>query len=167
MNPEARIHGPAWWFTDEPTTPPLVIEVLSRPVTQGSKVPFIHRYTGRPMMSEDNGIRLQHWREDVRAAAAPHRGRFAPKEPLRLIAHFTLHKPTSAPKRRRMWPTSKRNDMDKLLRSTCDAITSSGAYADDSQIVQLLSSKSYPGEGDGPAVPGVRLLIYSLVAVVE
>lgn len=167
MTHGALAHGPAWWFQDEPTTLPLEIEVLSQPVTQGSKVAFVHKHTGRAVMREQMAVRLHNWRADVRAAAIPYRGTFAPKEPLRVVAHFTLPKPASAPKHRRLWPTSKRNDLEKLLRSTYDALTSSGVYQDDSQIVQELSSKSYPGEGDGPATPGVRLLIYSLTAVTE
>lgn len=152
-------------FRDNPEVPPLAIEVLSRPVTQGSKKPFLHYHTGRAMMKEDNGERLKNWRADVRAAAEPYRGRFAAKEPLRVVAHFTLPKPVAAPKRRKTWPTAMRNDLEKLLRSTYDALTSSGVWHDDSQVMQEMSSKSYPGEGDGPNFPGVRLLIYSLLPV--
>jgi crossover junction endodeoxyribonuclease RusA len=141
----------------------VIIEVLSRPTTQGSKKAFVNHRTGRAVMMEQMGDQLKNWRADVRAAAEPHRGRFVAKEPLRVVAHFTLAKPVSAPKRRRTWPTGMRNDLEKLLRSTYDALTSSGVWADDSQVVQEMSSKSYPGEGDGPSSPGVLLMIYSLL----
>jgi Holliday junction resolvase RusA-like endonuclease len=39
---------------------------------------------------------------------------------------FTLKKPRSAPKRRPSWP-DRRPDIDKLLRSTFDALVSAGA----------------------------------------
>lgn len=135
------------------------IEVFGRPTTQGSKKAFVHAKTGKAILTEQMGAQLHTWREDVRQAAKPWQGAFGPKEPLELAVHFTLAKPTSAPKRRRSWPVSRRNDLDKLLRSTLDALTSSGVYDDDSQIISVQATKSYPGEGLGPTIPGAWIEI--------
>jgi len=55
------------------------------------------------------------------------------------------------------WP-SKTPDLDKLIRSTLDALTASGVvYRDDAQVVELTGRKVYPGgldsvEGSGAVV---------------
>jgi crossover junction endodeoxyribonuclease RusA len=53
---------------------------------------------------------------------------------------------------------AKRPDIDKLTRSTLDALTSAGAYDDDSRVVELHVSKMYADPAPAGAVITVRPL---------
>jgi Holliday junction resolvase RusA-like endonuclease len=77
---------------------------------------------------------------------------------------FTVRKPASAPKRRVTWPTTRDSgDIDKLLRSTFDALTTAGAIADDSRIVEITARKVFPGEGlDALETPGAVIRVWRL-----
>jgi crossover junction endodeoxyribonuclease RusA len=85
--------------------------------------------------------------------------------PIAVRVTFTLHKPTTAPKRRKIWP-SKRPDMDKLLRSTFDAIGAAGVWKDDSQVVHTDMAKCYPNEWtrnhSGATAPGALITVTPL-----
>lgn len=139
-----------------------VITVYGLPGPQGSK-----RYVGNGVMVESSK-KVKPWREDVRAAALQ---AYADDQavvlttrtqPLDVTVTFTLPKPTSAPKRRTTWP-AKRPDVDKLLRSTLDAIGSAGIWHDDAQVVELTGRKVYPGEGvDALDRPGAIIRISAL-----
>lgn len=81
--------------------------------------------------------------------------------PLSVTVHFGMPVPTSWSQRKRLAalggtlrPTSK-PDLDNLLKLVSDALNGV-AWVDDSQIVQLVSSKAYS------ATPGVRLLVESI-----
>jgi Holliday junction resolvase RusA-like endonuclease len=123
------------------------------PVPQGSKRALVHRSTGRAVVIEQGGQRHKDWRQDVKKAAAEAMIEQAPNPdylmdlltgPVGVSLCFTVPKPKSAPKTRRTWP-DKRPDLDKLVRTILDAITGE-IIADDAQVVQLLASKTYPGE---------------------
>lgn len=146
----------------------ITIVVRDTPQPQGSKNAFALRkagaYTGRSVVVEDN-TKVKPWREAVRTEAqrvidvaeCP----FPLEGPLAISVAFTLPKPQSAPKRRRVWP-HKKPDLSKLLRSTEDALTSIGIYRDDAQIVVARISKDYPAETDsmsGLASPGAIIRI--------
>ena len=104
------------------------------------------------------------WRDDVRAAALA----IAPAAPLdgplsvRMV--FTVAKPKSAPKRRRTWPATM-PDLSKLARSTEDALTSAGIWADDARVVEYTRlAKVFPGEDpEALDVPGVRIEVAVLI----
>jgi len=146
----------------------LVITVYGIPAAQGSKRFVGHAANGRGVMVESSK-KVKPWREDVRAAClagTPRLGRTgggAPLlGPLNVEIAFTLPKPASAPKRRVTWP-DRRPDLDKLLRSTFDAIGSSGLWHDDAQIVEVTSRKVYPDEGiDALDRPGAIIRITTL-----
>jgi Holliday junction resolvase RusA-like endonuclease len=106
------------------------------------------------------------WREAVRSGAAlalnatntlPLRG------PVAVTVTFFLPRPkahygakglkASAPV-----TCAKRPDVDKLLRSTLDALTSAGVYGDDSQVVHLTVWKMYSDPSPVGAVITVRPL---------
>ena len=73
--------------------------------------------------------------------------------------------PTSAPKRRRYWQTTRTSgDVDKLIRSTFDALTAAGVWHDDAQVVRLVEpfGKYNAGEPEGLAIPGARIRIYRM-----
>lgn len=144
--------------------------VHGTPAPQGSKkgIPIYRgrgaarQFTGHTAIVESSA-KVKPWREDVKNAALAAR-RAAQWEPLvgpvTVSILFTLRKPISAPKRRRTWPI-KKPDLDKLIRSTLDALTSAGIYADDSQVVTLAASKHYPDDDDPAALgePGARIFI--------
>ena len=55
---------------------------------------------------------------------------------------FYLPRPKSVTKNKRPHPTVK-PDIDKLLRSTNDALTDSGIIADDARILEITGKKKY------------------------
>lgn len=125
----------------------LTVVVYDTPRTQGSKVAFISRSTGRAGMKEQLGDDLKTWREAVKSAALDAMARFPGAYPLTgpLVASvtYTLYKPQSAPKRKPSWPMGKKNDLDKLLRSTFDSLTAAGVWGDDGQVVELTRLAKY------------------------
>lgn len=117
--------------------------VYGEPAPQGSK-----RHVGHGILLEQSK-KVKPWREGIKYAYYEKYGAPQPLEgALRVDIVFTVKKPASAPKTRRIWPV-KRPDLDKLVRSTFDGLTQAGAWLDDSQAVELFASKCYPNEGDG------------------
>ena len=76
---------------------------------------------------------------------------------------FTLPKPKSAPVRRRTWP-DRYPDVSKLTRSTEDAISSAGLWADDARVVEYnRQAKVFPGEDpEALDTPGCIITIYRI-----
>lgn len=159
---------------DRPATPHLTVIVRANPATQGSKQARpIYRgrgagrqFTGRVAQVESNHEKHRAWRDAVRNAAVDAllaAGDPGPLNgPVRVVAVFTLKKPASAPKRRRTWPTTK-PDIDKLLRSTFDALTEAGVWVDDSRVVDERAIKTFPGEHEfALPSPGVHLRIWAI-----
>lgn len=147
-----------------------------RPAPQGSK-----RHVGRGRLLEQSK-RVAPWREAVDTAAraamtARHVRQYGGRPagapdpldgPLSLEVVFTVRKPASAPKTRVTWPTTRDSgDIDKLLRSTFDALTTGGAIADDSRVVEVTARKVFPGEGlDALETPGAVIRVWQLPAAV-
>lgn len=133
-----------------------LLAVYGTPAPQGSK-----KHVGRGIMVESSK-KLAPWREDVRQAALKWReyhGQHTFDGPLAVSMIFTLRKPTSAPKTRRVWPT-KYPDLSKLLRSTEDAITSAGLWADDARVVRCDElEKRYVGDDGALDAPGAVITI--------
>jgi len=139
----------------------IMLTVYGQPAPQGSKR-FVGIKGGRGMMIESSK-KVRPWRQDVKRAAEEAResvGALPPDTPLSVRMVFTVPKPASAPKRRRIWP-SKKPDVSKLCRSTEDALVDAGLIADDSRIVEYTRlAKVFPGEDpDALEVPGVRIWI--------
>lgn len=151
----------------------LVVVVHGVPAPQGSK-----RHVGNGRMVESSA-KVKPWRAVVTAAteAALHAmkvdeppgftpGRLAP---LALDAVFTMARPAShyrtgrhADELRSTAPVypSTRPDMDKLLRSTLDALTDAGAMVEDSRVVHVTAWKVYPGGHlDALDTPGAVLTL--------
>lgn len=141
---------------DEPV---FEIVVYGTPAPQGSK-----RHIGRGVMVESSK-KVKPWREDVRAAAlAAKPAGWRPLDgPLAAQMVFTLRKPTSAPKRRRTWP-DRYPDISKLIRSTEDALTSAGIWADDARVVRYHeTAKVYPLEdADALEAPGAVIRVWRI-----
>jgi crossover junction endodeoxyribonuclease RusA len=127
--------------------------VNGTPAPQGSK-----RHVGGGRMVEQSP-NLAPWRAVVTQAAVAARYSTPtwqpdPQAPLGLGAVFTIARPASH------WRTGKhshllrdsapahptaRPDIDKLLRSTLDALTDAGAMTDDARVVHVSVDKAYPG----------------------
>jgi Holliday junction resolvase RusA-like endonuclease len=125
--------------------------VIGTPAPQGSKIAV-----AKGVLRDDNPIALRTWREDVKQAAlacrAEHDDIAYLDGPLLVMVTFSLRRPQShhrASKRsnglRIDAPihSSSRPDLDKLLRSTLDAITTSGLIGDDGQIAELRARKRF------------------------
>lgn len=137
------------------------IEVRGAPAPQGSKkvVRAGGKATGRPIIVEDSKT-VAPWREAVRsetqrAIMTPLAGPVFISLAFRLARPKTLRKGVKYP--------ATRPDLDKLVRAVLDGLTMGGAWADDGQVVTLVSSKTYgeiPGctirVGDSTARPAIR-----------
>ena len=110
----------------------------------------------------ESSARVAPWREAVKWAAMKAWGHKAPMDgPLVAIMAFTLPKPKSCPKTRRTWP-DRTPDGSKLMRSTEDALTDAGVWADDARVVLGVFVKRYPLEGtDAMETPGAVIRIFS------
>lgn len=142
----------------------LVARVHGIPAPQGSK-----RHVGGGRMIESSK-KVGPWREAVKAAVLTATGRrpTTVDGPVRVGITFILPRPkghygtgrnagrvrTSAPAE----PTTK-PDLDKLLRSTLDALTDVGAIRDDAQVVRIEAAKvySWPEEPPGATIHVWRL----------
>ena len=137
-----------------------MIEVIAygHPAPQGSK-----RHVGRGVMIESSK-KVKPWRQDVKYAALALCERKPPMDgPLRVRMVFTMPKPKSAPKGRRTYP-DRTPDLSKLARSTEDALTDAGLWADDARVVEYARlAKVFPGE-DSEALdrPGVRITVEAI-----
>jgi Holliday junction resolvase RusA-like endonuclease len=144
----------------------LAFEVLGTPKQQGSKRAFINKHTGFAGMKDDNETETNRWRDDVVHAAREEMpdGWVALEGPLRVTEIFRFARPKyhyrtgrfshllrdDAPIYHSVAP-----DLDKLLRSTGDALTTVGVYRDDCQISDFGNSKKVycaPGELPGAAI---------------
>lgn len=152
----------------------LTIVVHGRPAPQGSK-----RYAGHRLNAASGRVsavlveqskRVKPWRALVTAATQRAIGEnaaiaFPPLDgPLEAEIVFTVLKPASAHKRRRTWPTTRHSgDVDKLLRSTFDGIADGGGVVDDSRIIRVTATKTFPGEHpDALDQPGAIIRLYTL-----
>lgn len=116
------------------------IVVYGMPAPQGSK-----RHVGKGILVESSK-KVKPWRQDVKAAALAARDGAPPIDgPVCLRVVFTLPKPKSAPKTKRTYPDRK-PDIDKLLRSTLDALTEAGVFTDDARVVRVVMTKTFPNE---------------------
>jgi Holliday junction resolvase RusA-like endonuclease len=136
----------------------LEVEIRGTPQPQGA---IRSLGKGRPSIHA-NAERLLPWREVVQhacelAMAASTTATWPITGPVAVELTFTVRKPTSAPKTRRIWPTT-RPDIDKLARAILDALTNAGVLRDDSQVTTLIAHKAYPNEQrDTLPTPGLLL----------
>jgi crossover junction endodeoxyribonuclease RusA len=106
----------------------------------------------------ESSAKVKPWTEAVKWAFIEERAEII-KGPVSVLLQFTLPKPKSAPKKRITHPDRK-PDIDKLIRSTLDALKQAGAFEDDARVIQLYAGKVYPNEGEMALdVPGARIRI--------
>lgn len=142
--------------------PKVTLFVPGIPAPQGSK-----RHVGGGRLIEMSR-KLKPWREAVRAgllrAEDPRRfPLFARETPVLAELVFTVPAPQRLPKMRPVW-SIRTPDLDKLVRSTFDAITASGVWADDAQVVELKAVKTYPSHAitahaNANTEPGVHIVL--------
>lgn len=117
------------------------------PAPQGSKKGFYQH--GRVVLVESSK-KVKPWRAAVAQAAM---AACPPVEtgPVRVHIIFHMPRPKSLPKR--VKEHVKRPDVDKLVRSTLDALTGV-AFPDDSNVTDLSARKQYvnPGEASGATI---------------
>ena len=111
------------------------------PAPQGSK-----RHVGNGILIESSK-KVKPWREAVKWAAIE-AGVKAIHGPVVLTVQFFLPRPKSAPKRRT--EADRKPDLDKLLRSTMDALSDVGVWEDDARVVEVQAGKAYEFEGRPP-----------------
>lgn len=120
---------------------------------QGSKIRT--RYGMR-----EASAKVAPWRESVKEAALKARAAGAPTldGPLAVRIVFTLGRPAAA--RKRDLHPSTRPDLSKILRSTEDAITDAGLWADDARICDFTRlAKVWAGcDYEALPMPGVIVM---------
>lgn len=132
----------------------LFVRVYGEPAPQGSKS---FKGTFRDKGGRQRGIMVESskkvapWRDSV-ALAVVNANMLAGllfDGPVRLTVRFLMPRGKSEPKKTR--PHTRAPDLSKLVRATEDAITTSGAWRDDAQVVELVAIKetAEPGEAAG------------------
>jgi Holliday junction resolvase RusA-like endonuclease len=97
---------------------------------------------------KESSEKVKPWRADVRHEAQramddQHWSTWEDgDQPLSIDVTFWMPRPKSHPKTRRTLP-DRMPDLDKLLRSTFDALKSAGVCADDARFVRILATKRY------------------------
>ncbi len=152
-------------------TDALVFNVNGTPGAQGSK-----RHVGHGVMVESSK-KVKPWRSDVKAAAEHATGtvgHFDPWQPYAGPVHATITfrfaRPASHYRTGRnahllrdnapAYPISRQlGDVDKLVRSTFDALTAAGVVTDDSLFARLVTEKVWCEPGQ---VPGATIMIRPL-----
>lgn len=135
----------------------IVFRVYGTPAPQGSKRGFVNKSGGVSMV--ESSAKVKPWRQDVKyAALEAHEAyggtgtHFDRPTPVTAVLTYYLPRPKghyrtgknahllrpSAPE----YPTTK-PDIDKLVRSTLDALGEANIWADDSQVVCLHVNKNY------------------------
>jgi crossover junction endodeoxyribonuclease RusA len=144
----------------------IALTVYGSPAPQGSK--SFKGFRGGKAIMVESSKHLRPWRDAVRADAITARQALDSwqvlDEPLVAEMVFTLPKPASAPKTRRIWPM-RMPDLSKLCRSTEDSLKDAGIYKDDARIIGYTKLfKVFPGEDiDALDSPGAVIRIYRLV----
>lgn len=119
------------------TTGALIVGVAAPP---GSKS-YKGVRAGKPVFVESSAA-VGPWREAVAwavRAAMTTAGWVCTVGPVHVEIDFYLARPVSAPKRRTR--PDRRPDLDKLVRSTLDALTTAGAIDDDARVVEIVARK--------------------------
>lgn len=161
------------------STADIRFSVFGHPRPQGSKKAWVNQKTGRAQMRESSGEHLTTWREDVKHAAldyiASREGTGDPFAilggPVRVVITFRFARPKSHFRTGRnahllrdqapAFPITRANgDIEKLVRSTHDALTAAGIWVDDSQVAGCNVWKVFADQKVG--LPGAHIWISSL-----
>lgn len=151
--------------------PAFTIDVVGTPAPQGSKKAFVIPGTNRANVVDDNK-KTAPWRQDVKTAAlAALAGRGPLEGPLEIHVAFSLPRPgyhfgtgrnAGVLKDGAPMYVEKKPDIDKLLRSTLDALGEARVFRDDAQIASIAAVKGYATD---PQKPGARITVMPLDVV--
>lgn len=132
------------------------VRVYGVPAPQGSKTAFVRG--GRAVVVDGSSAvgrqKLSSWRSEVARECHNERPSEPLSGPLFVNIIFFMPKPKSAPKGK-VW-CDKKPDIDKLIRSTFDAMTGV-IYNDDSQVVAINARKAYASSEEPP---GAIITVY-------
>ena len=137
------------------------IRVNGLPAPQGSK-----RHVGGGRMVESSK-KVKPWRTAVAAETEKHD--FGPWPFVGVAVWFLLPRPKSHYRTGRFAHLLKDNapaypdrypDLDKLCRSTLDALRMGGAFKDDAQVVKLDAYKVYADQAEQP---GARIQVFPVL----
>lgn len=137
-----------------------MIRVYGTPAPQGSKQAYVR---GKRAVLVEVSRKVKPWREAVVAAAQASGLSYGGIVAVQVI--FYMPRPKSHYGSRKGQPYLKdtapsypsgKPDIDKLLRSTFDALTTSGIIEDDSRIVEVFARKLYERE-DCPPGAAIQL----------
>lgn len=164
----AQLGSPGWQLHYE-------FDVYGSPAPQGSKKGFRHPHTDRVIVVEQQNKRVKDWRGDVKAIAEQLRATRDRKldGPLALGVVFSLPKPASKPtwwpqgepwRRTMQWRPASSPDLDKLLRSTMDALTAADVWKDDARVTEFprVAKVFVDEDRDALSVPGARICIWTV-----
>lgn len=127
----------------------ITIDVIGLPVPQGSMKALGRSAAGRTIVTHSNGSQLMPWRQTISAIAHAARPADWPMEtPITLSITFRFPRPAghfkkdgtlkpSAPQH-----LTKKPDLDKLLRSVCDALATI-LFRGDQQVTSIVAAKRY------------------------
>ena len=145
--------------------------VYGSPAPQGSKrVVSAGRGSGGRAVLVESSAAVKPWRQAVCYAAReammelstsdvqPNVWLFPMTGPISATMVFTLLRPASAPKKR-LWPDRK-PDIDKLSRSTFDALRDAGLIEDDARIVRLEAWKIFSRPWGFPRSTDQEVMIF-------
>ncbi len=147
--------------TETTWTPVLEVFVSGTPAPQGSKdARAIYRgsgenreFTGKIVVTERYGGGSKNpvkvWRRAVALVVSSAVTGDPADGPIRMTLQFVMPRPKSTPKRTTP-PAIRRPDVDKLSRSTLDAVQTGGAYTDDARVVDLRASTRLAEIGETP-----------------
>ncbi len=140
----------------------MTVTVYGEPAPQGSKRAFVIKGTNRAVVTEVSN-KVKPWRIAVEQAVILAYPPGTRKDPIlvrgavSVVIDFVLPKPKSAKKDAK---PAVSPDIDKLARSTLDALKTSGVFEDDGRVVDLAVSKRYPSDNpEGMPVPGARIFV--------
>ena len=138
----------------------MIITVHGTPAPQGSKRGFVTK-RGHVAMVESSQ-KVKPWRIAVEYAVLESHPMGSRKDailfrgPVALDIVFCLPRPKSAKRGAR---PDKKPDIDKLQRSTFDALKTAGVYEDDSRVVSVTAKKRYVGDYGSMSVPGAMIFV--------
>lgn len=122
----------------------ITARVIGDPAPQGSKRCFCRG--GRATVVESSSARVKAWRAAIVAALPADLEPF--QGPVQVDVHFYLPRPKAM--REEYVTHAKRPDLDKLVRSTLDALTTARVVQDDAQVAILVAQKRYCATGEQP-----------------
>jgi len=127
--------------------------VVGKPEPKGSTKAFMPKGARFPVVTSDNP-KLKDWQTQVRLVVSQIPALVREAGPVKLTVQFRLAAPQDVERVQRRkgiaLPHLKKPDLDKILRSVKDALTSAGAYKDDAQVVEVHATKSYVTPGEPP-----------------